>query len=231
MPKSPKPRKKQTALQKEYAKERRRILRFMREAEKRGFMFDKSDYQQPKRVTKKAVAKLKATRPADLYKKAMYVDPTTGEFTKAEVGRKLERQRAARKGIEERKRRLDTKIPYEGSPREENIGFDRLTQIINNAYESGGLYKLHSVIAANAVSRFANQFGRKSLLSYFSTPEGEYAVIECEKAIAESSDEAIRRWTLALESALHQWGVLSDEEVRELQDREDESTEDYLFQY
>lgn len=102
----------QTPAQKAYAKERRRIQQFIRRAEKRGYIFDNNILpQQPKRITKASVAKLKKITPNLIYKKGRYIDQSTGEIIKGLKGRELERKRATEKAAETRRKKKTKKKP------------------------------------------------------------------------------------------------------------------------
>lgn len=97
--------KKQTANQREYAKQVKRIKQAISRAVKRGYMFaDDILPQKPKRVTAKAIERLKEITTNVLYSKAEYVDFTTGEIMSGEEGVKQERKERARKASETRKR-------------------------------------------------------------------------------------------------------------------------------
>ena len=86
-------RKKQSALRLAYQKERRRIQGWERRAKKRGFTFDTSVVPSiPKRITQKALEKIKQLRPKELYKKATYTDIETGEFYRGEEARKQQQK-------------------------------------------------------------------------------------------------------------------------------------------
>ena len=92
-----------TALQKSYQKEVSRINRFIREAEKRGFIFNKAEIQKMipekgSRITKQKIQALKEIKPAKLYGKAVYREPETGIVMSGFKGREYERKKAARKG-------------------------------------------------------------------------------------------------------------------------------------
>lgn len=87
-----------TANRAAYEKELRRIKRFMKSAEKRGFTFNWEAPPTPQRVTKQAIERLQQTRPAQLYEKASYVNPMTGEVMTGTEGRRFERSEAAKKG-------------------------------------------------------------------------------------------------------------------------------------
>lgn len=81
-----------------YKKEVRRLQQFLRRAEKRGFSFPENVIpKRPKKITIKSVQRLQKLTPEKLYKKATYTEPDTGKVITGEQGRKLERQRAARK--------------------------------------------------------------------------------------------------------------------------------------
>lgn len=80
-------------------KEINRIQNFMKRAEKRGFKFD--DFvlpKKPRRITSKAISELQAMTPSKLYTQAQY-EVSPYKFISGTAGRKLERQRAASKGV------------------------------------------------------------------------------------------------------------------------------------
>lgn len=91
--------KKLTPLQAAYNKEITRLKRFERNAMRRGYVFE-SDFipERPKRITKKAVERLKLRTPKTEYAKAQYVTPQ-GLAVSGTEGRFLERSAAARKGV------------------------------------------------------------------------------------------------------------------------------------
>lgn len=67
--------------QKEYQKERRRLLQAVRRGEKKGFIFPEDVVPPlPSRVTKKQLKQIKETKPSDLYKVASWLDRETGEL-------------------------------------------------------------------------------------------------------------------------------------------------------
>lgn len=92
-------------LERQYSKERQRIQRFIRSAERRGYVFPKNSLpSKPKRITPASVERLKKITPAKLYEKAEYIVAETGEVVSGRKGRILERQRASRKGARTRER-------------------------------------------------------------------------------------------------------------------------------
>lgn len=99
---------KKAQLLKEYNKERNRIKRFIRYAEKRGYVFEPNLLPpKPKTITSGSVRKLSKIRPAQLYKKAYAISAVTGQpITVAQRKREI-REEASRKAWETRKRKKD----------------------------------------------------------------------------------------------------------------------------
>lgn len=100
----------------EFKKQRRRIQQFKRRAEKRGYIFPENLIPDiPKTATKKDIEKLKALTPEKLYKKIkLTVDIETGELLKKSgtERRKEERRKAAKKGIETKRRKQEETYAY-----------------------------------------------------------------------------------------------------------------------
>lgn len=97
-------RKKVSKTTQEYNKELARIKRFINRAQKRGFIFPENVIpNRPKRITSKSVSRLKKLNPDTLYRKATYVDTSTGELRRGEVGREIERSKSAKKAAETRR--------------------------------------------------------------------------------------------------------------------------------
>lgn len=97
---------KQTPNQKAFTKESNRIKKFISRAQKRGYVFPKSVLsllEKPKQVRKSRIDKLKSLSATELYKKATFTNPLTGEVMTGTEGRKLERSLSAKKGWEKRK--------------------------------------------------------------------------------------------------------------------------------
>lgn len=105
---------------KEQAKHLKRIRSFIKEAQKRGYVFfdkkipkdiskiksDVGEYQTPKSVknpTAVTVKRLEKITKESLYEKAIWIDPETGTVHSAEEGRSIERSRAAKKGAQTRR--------------------------------------------------------------------------------------------------------------------------------
>lgn len=99
-------RAKQTANQRAYAKQVKRIKQFIARAEKRGYRFEADIIPQtPKRITKTVIENLKHLTPARLYEKATTIDYDTGEIISGTEGRRNERKESARKAQETRQRK------------------------------------------------------------------------------------------------------------------------------
>lgn len=82
-----------------YSKQVKRIKQFIRRAEKRGYIFSENVIPpKPKRITSASVRRLQRITPEKLYKNAAYVSELTlGEIVRANVGLKLEKQKAQEK--------------------------------------------------------------------------------------------------------------------------------------
>lgn len=113
-------RKKVSKTTQEYNKELARIKRFINRAQKRGFIFPENVIpNRPKRITSKSVSRLKKLNPDTLYRKATYVDTTTGELRRGEVGREIERSKSAKKAAETRRAKKEAERNFwsGGSPK------------------------------------------------------------------------------------------------------------------
>lgn len=99
---------KKSQLLKEYNKERNRIKRFIRYAEKRGYVFEPNIIPpKPKTITSGSVRRLSKIRPAQLYNKAYAISVVTGQPITVEQRKREIRQEASRKAWETRRRKKD----------------------------------------------------------------------------------------------------------------------------
>lgn len=99
---------KKSQLLKEYNKERNRIKRFIRNAEKRGYVFEPNLIPpKPKTITSGTIRRLSKIRPAQLYKKAYAISAVTGQPITVEQRKREIRQEASRKAWETRRRQKD----------------------------------------------------------------------------------------------------------------------------
>lgn len=99
---------KKSQLLKEYKKERNRIKRFIRNAEKRGYVFEPNLIPPtPKTITSGSIRRLSKIRPAQLYKKAYAISAVTGQPITVEQRKREIREEASRKAWETRRRKKD----------------------------------------------------------------------------------------------------------------------------
>lgn len=97
-------KKKPTQLQLDYKKQVKRLKQAIRRAENRGYIIPGDIIpEQPKRITRKSVERLKKITTKDIYAKAEKFDFETGELIPGETARKLERSEAAKKGVRTRR--------------------------------------------------------------------------------------------------------------------------------
>lgn len=95
--------KKLTPTQIAYNKQYNRIKNFIKRAEKRGYIFQKSALPKKlKRPTSKSVEKLKSITPEKLYKKSSYIT-SRGTKVKGTTGRELERSEASKRAAKTRR--------------------------------------------------------------------------------------------------------------------------------
>lgn len=99
---------KKSQLLKEYNKERNRIKRFIRYAEKRGYVFEPNLIPpKPKTITSGSIRRLSKIRPAQLYNKAYAISAVTGQPITVKQRKREIREEAARKAWETRRRKKD----------------------------------------------------------------------------------------------------------------------------
>lgn len=99
---------KKSQLLKEYNKERNRIKRFIRNAEKRGYVFEPNLIPpKPKTITSGSIRRLSKIRPAQLYNKAYAISAVTGQPITVEQRKREIREQAARKAWETRRIKKD----------------------------------------------------------------------------------------------------------------------------
>lgn len=98
-----------TPLQEEVRKEVRRIQRFMRRAERRGYEFDErlqNIHFNRRNASRRELERLKKLTPEKMYERSTYSSELTyGEIVSGTKGRELERSAAARKGQQTKQRR------------------------------------------------------------------------------------------------------------------------------
>lgn len=99
---------KKSQLLKEYNKERNRIKRFIRNAEKRGYVFEPNLIPPiPKTITSGSIRRLSKIRPAQLYNKAYAISAVTGQPITVEQRKREIREEASREAWKTRRRKKD----------------------------------------------------------------------------------------------------------------------------
>lgn len=139
-------KKKLTPNQQAFEKQRKRISRFVKAAEKRGYKFpDNIVPERPARVTKRDIGRITAIKPETLYEQATYVyDGST--FTGTE-GRMIERSLAAQKGALHKREKDPRYHTQHGLPPAEATDVaDRLGEVIDRIADTG--YKINQGTAA-----------------------------------------------------------------------------------
>lgn len=122
-------KKELTDLQKEYKDLANKLKRKIRDINKRGYVIT---FPEIKKITKKTLEKLEEVR-QNIYKYAKYYDPINEEYISGEQRRQQERQIAARKGWEER-RRKEAQAYYD-----KNFTSEKFKQLVDKAYEEHGI--------------------------------------------------------------------------------------------
>lgn len=156
----------------EFDKQVKRIRRFIRAAEKRGFAFPDFTIPAPKkRIYKSDIEKLKKLNPKTLYEQAIYTkyaDPKTGEALTGSQGRSIERSLAAKKAAQTRKRSAPVSPeeyqPY--MPKESSIVLNRFESILDKykgdkPYYYNTIYNLYltklDALGQDAMAKFLEQ--------------------------------------------------------------------------
>lgn len=97
-------RKRLTPLQSEYRKQQRRLQNAVRRYERQGYIFTENPIPEtPKRVTRKALERLQATKAQTLLESAVALDTGTGEITPALSVQAERRRESARKAAQTRR--------------------------------------------------------------------------------------------------------------------------------
>lgn len=179
---------KKSQLLKEYNKERNRIKRFIRYAEKRGYVFEPNLIPpKPKTITSGSVRRLSKIRPAQLYKKAYAISAVTGQPITAEQRKREIRQEATRKAWETRRRKKDeeeynrikTNRKWQQMFQASKIVWDKVQSMISNV----GVQQSHSAeLLNNLLNSEIEKYGADAVL-YSISQAGEDFLSTCEVII------------------------------------------------
>lgn len=229
--------------EKEYAKELRRIKKFIKRAEQRGFRFsDDVIPNRPKKVTQKSVQKLKKITPQQLYKKATALSET-GKIISGTERRAEERKASARKGVETRRKKLqqvskiDTKfIKDRGKKDLENKKRLSEEDEYRNLFQEGEIIYNRIISMINEIDK-QHQHASNHLKSVLKGEIDTYGKDRVFKSIAQAPQEVIELSDIALrynpgdsrhDNAIRELLILitgalpTAEELQELQDAIDE---------
>lgn len=170
---------KKSELLKDYNKERNRIKRFIRNAEKRGYVFEPNLIPpKPKTITEGSIRRLSKIRPAQLYNKAYAISAVTGQPITVEQRKREIREEASRKAWKTRQEKKD-KEDYD------RIKTDRKWQQMFNA--SRVVWdKVQSMIASVGVQQSQSAELLNNLLNSEIKKYGLHAVLY---SIVQTSDD------------------------------------------
>lgn len=234
--KKPEGYKSSIALRKAYTKELQRVKSLVKRAEKRGYIVPLNlTRQKPStQLTFEDLAALRSLTPKAVYAQSMYIDPTTGEYTTGSEGRKLERQRQAKRAAETRAvRKLFTPISVGYFPSEEDVGYNNLMGLlrtaangdVSTAFSLQVQYSRNATAMLNVIERIIDNIGYREILELFKTPEGEMLISTAYEAVYTSDDYRARQWAGQLEHLLYSHKLITDEELKEIQDEREEAWE------
>ena len=123
-----------TPNQQEWEKELKRLNRFIKRAEKRGYIFDENIIPEtPQRITKKKLSEIKQINADVLYDTAKYFDKETGQTLSGLEGRRIERRKSAQKAAQTKKFKSQNTAPEKPAlPKESDIVLRNIEEMIAN---------------------------------------------------------------------------------------------------
>lgn len=212
---------KKSQLLKEYNKERNRIKRFIRSAEKRGYVFESNVIPpKPKTITSGSIRRLSKIRPAQLYNKAYAISAVTGQPITVEQRKREIRQEASRKSWETRRRKKDQE-DYERikSNREwqqmfhsSRIVWDKVQSMIANV----GVQQSQSAdLLNNLLNSEIEKYGSDAVL-YSISQASEDFISTCEVIIKYHPSSAVSRTAVQHLYTLISGNIPSDAEQVEI---------------
>lgn len=183
---------------KDYNKERNRIKRFIRNAEKRGYVFEPNLIPpKPKKITSGSVRRLAKIKPPQLYSKAYAISEVTGQPITVEQRKREIREQAARKAWETRRRKKDkedytrTKTDKEWQQmfHASKLVWDKVQSLISNV----GIQQSQSAdLLNNLLNSQIQQYGADSVL-YSIAQASEDFLSTCETIIRYHPNSAVSR--------------------------------------
>ena len=189
---------KKSQLLKEYNKERNRIKRFIRNAEKRGYVFEPDIIPpKPKTITSGSIRKLSKIRPAQLYNKAYAISAVTGQPITVQQRKREIREEASRKAWETRRRkkeqgdynRIKTTREWQQIFHASKLVWDKVQSMI----ESVGVQQAQSAdLLNNLLNSQIEQYGADAVI-YSIAQASEDFLSTCETIIKYHPSSAVSR--------------------------------------
>jgi hypothetical protein len=212
---------KKSQLLKEYNKERNRIKRFIRNAEKRGYVFEPDLIPpKPKTITSGSIRRLSKIRPAQLYKKAYAISAVTGQPITVEQRKREIREEASRKTWETRRRKKDqadynrikTNREWQQTFHASKLVWDKVQAMIANV----GVQQSQSAdLLNNLLNSQIKEYGADIVL-YSIAQASEDFLSTCEVIIKYHPDSAVSRTAVQHLYTLISGNLPSDAEQAEI---------------
>lgn len=212
---------KKSQLLKEYNKERNRIKRFIRYAEKRGYVFEPDLIPpKPKTITSGSIRRLSKIRPAQLYKKAYAISAVTGQPITVEQRKREIREEASRKAWETKRRKKDqadynrikSNKEWQQTFHASKLVWDKVQAMIANV----GVQQSQSAdLLSNLLNSQIEQYGADIVL-YCIAQASEDFLSTCEVIIKYHPDSAVSRTAVQHLYTLISGNLPSDAEQAEI---------------
>lgn len=212
---------KKSQLLKEYNKERNRIKRFIRNAEKRGYVFEPNLIPpRPKTITSGSIRRLSKIRPAQLYNKAYAISAVTGQPITVEQKKREIREEASRKAWETRRRKKDqadyngikTNTEWQQMFHASKLVWDKVQSMIANV----GVQQSQSAdLLNNLLNSQIEQYGA-DIVMYSIAQASEDFLSTCEVIIKYNPNSAVSRTAVEHLYTLISGNLPSDAEQAEI---------------
>lgn len=212
---------KKSQLLKEYNKQRNRIKRFIRYAEKRGYVFEPNLIPpKPKTITSGSIRRLSKIRPAELYKKAYAISAVTGQPITVEQRKREIREESSRKAWETRRRKKDqedynrikSNKVWQQMFHTSKLVWDKVQSMIANV----GVQQSQSAdLLNNLLNSQIEQYGADIVL-YSIAQASEDFLSTCEVIIKYNPDSAVSRTAVQHLYVLISGNLPSDAEQAEI---------------
>lgn len=212
---------KKSQLLKEYNKQRNRIKRFIRYAEKRGYVFEPDLIPpKPKTITSGSIRRLSKIRPAQLYNKAYAISAVTGQPITVEQRKREIREEASRKAWESRRRKKDqadynrikSNKEWQQTFHASKLVWDKVQVMIANV----GVQQSQSAdLLSNLLNSQIEEYGADIVL-YSIAQASEDFLSTCEVIIKYHPDSAVSRTAIQHLYTLISGNLPSDAEQAEI---------------